>query len=82
MIYNETLLTKTGFDTAEDEPPKVSIRWGIDPPLPPSALGVDLPNKYRSGDGEVYRISFVLSVRKNSPLSPLGAALRQGVLVH
>ena len=33
------LLTNIGFATAENEPPKVSMRWGIDPRFPLSPLG-------------------------------------------
>ena len=46
MSQNEysRIFAKVGFDTAEDEPPKVSLKWGIDPPR-----GVDLPISYSSG---------------------------------
>ena len=41
-------IAKIGFETAENNPRKVSMKWGIEPPRP---LGVDLPSKYRSGTG-------------------------------
>ena len=37
-------ICKIGFDAAENEPSKCSMKFGIDAPPPP--LGVDRPNKY------------------------------------
>ena len=46
MLQNECLLARIGIDTAENEPPKFSLKWGIDPS---PRGGVDLLSKYRSG---------------------------------
>ena len=54
---------KTGFDTAESEPPKVwiSIQWDMDPP----PLGFDQLHEYHSG----YRaIKPIRSAKENHPL--------------
>ena len=39
-------LEKIGFDTAENEPSKMSMKYDIDTPT----HTLDLPNKYRSGE--------------------------------
>ena len=52
MIYSQTLVTQIGFDTAEDEPPKVCIGYRSPAPSP---LWIEFPNTYRSGDEQIWR---------------------------
>ena len=41
MLQDEYLIAEIGFETAEKEPPTVSMKWGIDPaPYPPTPLGM------------------------------------------
>ena len=44
MLQNADFLANIGFNAAKNEPPKVSMKWGIDSPPP---QGVDWPNQYR-----------------------------------